>query len=186
MVTDLNEMKTCCDCRERKSVGEFYAYVYAGQKKFKPRCKKCHNEKWRPAGKPRLKDLRAITVKQCKKCGETKNFSAFYLGPNGRPKNARCKPCHSRYIQEERIIRTYGITQKQFDEMFARQSGVCAICGGAESGTRLSGRMCVDHNHQTGEIRGILCAPCNRGIGLLRDSSNVLLKAAEYLKKWDC
>jgi hypothetical protein len=70
----------------------------------------------------------------------------------------------------------YGVTQRQYDEMFAAQGGRCAIC--REAFEVLS----VDHDHVTGEVRGLLCPPCNIAIGNLADSPERAIAAARYLK----
>lgn len=59
--------------------------------------------------------------------------------------------------------------------LFESQGGACAICG------RLDQPLCVDHDHDTMRIRGLLCFPCNRGIGLLQDSATVISRAAVYV-----
>ena len=85
---------------------------------------------------------------------------------------------------ERALIRNYGITLEEYDRLFFLQSGRCAICGGEETST-IKGvvkRLSVDHCHDTGRIRGLLCNSCNRGIGLLKDSVEVLSSAIEYLK----
>lgn len=72
----------------------------------------------------------------------------------------------------------YGVTLEQYEAMLNRQGGVCAVCRGASSkGTKLA----VDHCHDTGAVRGLLCDNCNRAIGLLGDDADVLRRAAEYL-----
>jgi len=75
-----------------------------------------------------------------------------------------------------------------YEEMFANQEGICAICGkdetdiGANSDkTRM---LSIDHNHETGEIRGLLCNNCNRGLGGFLDNIESLYNAIEYLKKF--
>jgi len=62
--------------------------------------------------------------------------------------------------------------------MYADQFGRCAICGGVNDIDR---RLSVDHNHDTGEVRGLLCNRCNRAIGLLGDSIDILESAISYL-----
>ena len=75
----------------------------------------------------------------------------------------------------------YGITEEQYAEMLERAGGVCEICGRVPSEVSKKG-ACVDHCHDSGKVRGILCAPCNSGIGSLRDDPAVLRKAIEYLE----
>ena len=71
---------------------------------------------------------------------------------------------------------------ERWDEMFADQGGVCAICGTAEWGGRYD-RPHTDHDHATGIFRGILCDFCNRGLGMFRDDPARLRAAAAYLEK---
>ncbi len=82
--------------------------------------------------------------------------------------------------QNQKLKSIYGITFQQFTLMMELQNGVCAICKQPESRNQ---RLCVDHNHDTGEVRGLLCFACNAGIGFLQDSSDVLEKAKQYLKE---
>jgi hypothetical protein len=77
------------------------------------------------------------------------------------------------------LVRRYGLTLKDYQEMHAAQDGRCAICS-----TRVEGeRMCVDHDHGTGQVRGLLCRACNKSLGGFRDSVDLLAKAVEYLKR---
>jgi hypothetical protein len=78
------------------------------------------------------------------------------------------------------IVR-YGITAEQFNEMLARQNGVCAICG--QDNTRFGKRLAIDHDHDTGDVRGLLCNSCNGALGLFKDDVDTLKKAIEYLQK---
>lgn len=80
------------------------------------------------------------------------------------------------------LKRKYGMTLEQYDEMLAAQGGVCAICGGPHVGT--GGRYHVDHDHDTGKVRGLLCGPCNTGLGQFKDSSLVMEKAMAYLRSF--
>lgn len=77
---------------------------------------------------------------------------------------------------------TYGITQPEFDALLAAQGGVCAICKGVPPEVDGKyGQWNVDHDHDTGRVRGILCSACNIGIGQLGDSVPRLLVAVDYL-----
>lgn len=79
--------------------------------------------------------------------------------------------------RSNRYKREYGITVEDYDRMFEEQKGLCKLCGrNPHTKTRLS----VDHNHATGQVRGLLCVPCNRSLGLLEDP-NWREKALAYL-----
>ena len=77
------------------------------------------------------------------------------------------------------LKRMYGIGMEEYDAMVANQNGVCSICGGPPRGRLLA----VDHNHATGKIRGLLCGPCNTGLGQFKDSVETLTAAISYLTK---
>ena len=70
----------------------------------------------------------------------------------------------------------YGITLDEYEEMLAGQNGVCASCGTPPSGRKLS----VDHDHETGVIRGLLCQPCNTALGLLKESPDRIASLLAY------
>jgi hypothetical protein len=81
--------------------------------------------------------------------------------------------------------RRYGVTKEKYQTMLDDQDGVCAICGKPES--RLSkgviSTLSVDHDHDTGEVRGLLCSKCNQGLGFFGDSAENLSNAIDYLMK---
>jgi hypothetical protein len=77
------------------------------------------------------------------------------------------------------LRRLYGVTMEQYEEIVRRQGGVCAICGGVDSGKALS----VDHCHATGRIRGACCDLCNRALGQMHDNPTLLRRAADYLEQ---
>lgn len=72
-----------------------------------------------------------------------------------------------------RVRRLYGLTLEQYDELKARG---CALCGAPDS-------LHIDHDHETGIVRGVLCQNCNRGLGMFRDDPDLLVRAADYLKE---
>lgn len=88
----------------------------------------------------------------------------------------------TREFKSAQLFIRYGITLEQYEEILTAQGGVCAICGG----TKLSrgNFFHVDHDHETGEIRGLLCDRCNHGLGKFGDSVEILQKAIEYLKRF--
>lgn len=86
-------------------------------------------------------------------------------------------------VQNRRLKHRYGIDVKSYNRLFSKQQGCCAICGVHQS--ELSERLCIDHNHETGKVRGLLCRSCNRGIGFLKDDFEITDKATTYLKGGD-
>lgn len=77
-------------------------------------------------------------------------------------------------------LKTYGITQEQYDELFVKQKGKCKICGRHQ--LTLKARLAVDHNHETGKVRSLLCTNCNSAIGLVSEDITVLKKMIKYIK----
>lgn len=80
-------------------------------------------------------------------------------------------------------FRRYGITPKDYDSLFEKQKGVCAICKKVELSENQYGvkRLCVDHNHATGKVRGLLCHKCNLMLGYAEDSYCRLISGVYYL-----
>ena len=128
-------------------------------------------------------------MRLCTKCGQFKPPSEFGKTRNGPDGLQRwCKECWHEYnrrpevrarmrkrrqqskfkmqIRKGNLRRHYGITPEEYDRLFDTQGGKCAICG------ELPRRLVVDHNHETGKVRGLLCFKCN----------NALLGGVEWLK----
>lgn len=83
--------------------------------------------------------------------------------------------------RNRRIHETYGISDTDYAAIYEAQGGKCYICQRATGKTK---HLAVDHNHATGEVRGLLCGPCNRGvIGHLRDDTDALHRAVTYLRE---
>lgn len=80
--------------------------------------------------------------------------------------------------QRPKILRDkYGISLDDYEQMFNKQNGVCAICGIKRE------KLCIDHDHSTGIIRGLLCNKCNFALGLVDDNKETLQKMIEYISK---
>lgn len=75
------------------------------------------------------------------------------------------------------MLKKKGITVDDYERMFADQHGVCAICEQPE----LTRRLSVDHNHESGAVRGLLCHRCNVAIGLFKENVEVMVNAIGYL-----
>ena len=83
------------------------------------------------------------------------------------------------------MLKNYGITLKEYDEMFSKQNGLCFICGNPETVRTTGGqirRLSIDHDHATGKIRQLLCDACNHGLGHFHDNIIVMERAIQYIK----
>ena len=134
------------------------------------------------------------STKICRSCLVDKSTNEFYsFGEHREYLQSYCKPCvanrtkisrrkhqakWSDWSYKHTLKRRYGITIDDYDAMLLAQSGGCAICG-RKSSSR--GRLHVDHSHEFGYVRGLLCDSCNSGIGRFKDNSELLNRAAEYL-----
>lgn len=130
-------------------------------------------------------------LKLCSGCGHHLNPNEFYLRSGKGSRRARCWKCNSNQYRNNVLKREYGITLDEFNVMLEQQNGVCAICFKAETERRSKKNglrsLCVDHNHSTGKIRGLLCRKCNTAISLLGDNINGIRAAVNYLEKTnDC
>lgn len=76
-------------------------------------------------------------------------------------------------------LRKFGLTEASYAALRSRQNGVCAICHGCNTKGR---QLSIDHSHATGSVRGLLCQKCNVALGLLGETSTLVLKAYNYLK----
>jgi Autographiviridae endonuclease VII len=83
--------------------------------------------------------------------------------------------------REQRLRRTYGISADEFDDLIRKQGGGCAICK-APVGDGADRPLYVDHCHESGKVRGLLCSSCNFGIGKFRDDVSLLTRAIDYLE----
>ena len=90
------------------------------------------------------------------------------------------------YMVAVRWERKYGLSDAEYHDILAAQGGGCGICGRQQPGlapvTGKPRRLVVDHDHATGVVRGLLCTPCNSGIGMLGDQPQRLRVAADYLE----
>ncbi|MBO9194351.1 endonuclease VII domain-containing protein [Rhizobium sp. 16-449-1b] len=82
--------------------------------------------------------------------------------------------------RDGRLRAEFGISVEEYDALLAKQGGGCAICG-EKSADKRGHRLHVDHSHDTGAVRGILCSSCNIGLGKFKDSVSRLDRAIEYL-----
>ena len=141
-----------------------------------------------------------MDIKVCKVCNKEKPLSSYHkskihklgcrnvckLCRNKRQKITPEKRKESYSYEKNRntkLKQTYGITYDDYLEMFNEQDGKCLICSRHQKDLKLA--LAVDHCHDTGMIRGLLCGNCNSGIGNLRDDISLLKKAIEYLESYE-
>lgn len=88
------------------------------------------------------------------------------------------------FVAKERE-RKFGVSAEKYIAMLVAQDGKCAVCRQIETATRYGKvkTLAVDHDHETGEVRGLLCVQCNTAIGKFKDDRNLLLSAVRYLDK---
>lgn len=81
------------------------------------------------------------------------------------------------------VEKTFGLSEEDYLALALKQAGGCAICGsnGSEKRKHATKYLAVDHCHETGKVRGLLCTTCNTGIGMFKDSPSLLRLAAAYL-----
>ena len=125
---------------------------------------------------------------RCSKCREWKLPISFSKNKNQLSGfNYACKSCMKIQTQKYNLPAKYGITAAQFAEKLLAQGGKCACCSVQfEFDGNRNNRPCVDHNHQTNEVRNLLCGRCNLAAGNVGDSSIKAEQLAAYLKQWNC
>lgn len=146
-----------------------------------------------------------LSSKRCSCCGEVKPTTEFSRLNNHGKKwgfNPHCKECHNKRIKKYRkdnqekykrlkrnqdLKKLYGLTIEDVEIILKNQNYKCAICGeeiflfgDLKNRNKVAH---VDHNHDTGEVRGLLCGKCNQGLGYFMDNTDYLLSAISYLKK---
>jgi glycerol-3-phosphate dehydrogenase len=146
-------------------------------------CSTCGVEKPEDAFPIRRDGEKVRRRKQCQQCrlaGQrawTKTDKSVEYRANYRETNRERIAAYMRdYRVQTELLRRYGITTEEFFEMVERQEGKCAVC---ERECELQ----VDHDHETGVVRGLLCGNCNRAAGLLHDEPDRALSLAFYLAR---
>lgn len=112
--------------------------------------------------------------------------NVFWLAPVGYNADAMPHSPVAGYAREWHLMRKFKITGEQYAALLNAQGGGCGACGGKETHVYPSGKLkdlSVDHDHDTGEVRGLLCFNCNQGIGRFKNDPNVLRAAADYLER---
>jgi hypothetical protein len=158
-------VKCCKKCGESKPLSEYYRAT--GMKDgHRSECKDCHKAKqqiWYQAN-------REHSIAQVKR----------WQQENKEHLHAYRREYRQRRKAEERdayLRRTFGISQADYETLLAKQGGGCAICGKPPGNTALH----VDHDHETGKVRGLLCVGCNNALGQFHDDPHLLHRAIDYV-----
>jgi hypothetical protein len=105
----------------------------------------------------------------CKEC-----FNAYYAKRRVE-KYDQVRAYEKKFHYERRLKYEYNITKEEIESLRRQQDNKCAIC-------RSEVKLVIDHNHNTGKVRGLLCNNCNTGLGQFKDNSFLLMKAYDYLE----
>lgn len=116
---------------------------------------------------------RGTKIVMCAHCGTETRVARVH-------KASWCDACQSTGLarRDGHYRRRFGVTLKQVEGIVEAQGGACAICKRPPGVEKLN----HDHDHRTGQLRGMLCGPCNRALGALGDSEAALLRVIEYLR----
>ncbi len=195
--------RVCTKCKTFKPLSKYFKGK--GYKDgYRRQCKTCCSQANNVRGKIKRR-------RKCGKCQEVKEASRFSLSKNNacwckeccrksaakwRNENPEKYAKQNRrwredkeyrrrmieYGRRRRLFIRYEITVEDYDSMFDQQGGICAICKEppSKSNTRW-GLLQVDHCHETGDVRGLLCGPCNMGLGSFHDKPERLAAAKAYL-----
>ncbi len=198
MATD-EKLILCLRCNEYRSITQFRIKLVNPELVdpailYRPRatCLVCQRQKQREweANRHQPEPVpRGVTTKVCVRCGEEKPLSEYYKHKTAKwGLDPRCRECKAtgeearqrrreRTSREHRAMITYKISLEEWQALYNAQNKACAICGTPRDMLALH----IDHNHQTGMVRGLLCHSCNVLIGLAREKIIILERAAVYL-----
>jgi hypothetical protein len=130
------------------------------------------------------------TGRTSNECGEFKLAKNFNIGRDGRSFKAiamqsKCKSCKEIQKSKAFIKRRYGITYEEYLQRLKDQDNKCAIWRSSVHKNKRTGKLVqtlfIDHDHSTGKVRGLLCSPCNHGLGQFKDNKAALFRAIKYL-----
>lgn len=136
----------------------------------------------------------------CSKCKKRQDIMEFHSGyfRDGRL-SKWCNACRLKRSDERKkhpsapkapgysraytLQRKYGLTPEGYEELLRAQGGGCGVCGRRDSGNAAHSYLVVDHDHTSNRVRGLLCDPCNKALGHLQDSEEILKMAIAYLRR---
>ncbi len=178
-IFDAIPSKRCRKCGERKPRAEF-SPVKRGKDGLNLVCRACERTR---NNQPKIQ-TKFRTNKTCGSCKTTKPIDDFPTRSASRDARANtCTECVAVFNRTRTLRIKYNLSREQYNQIYERQNGMCAICGRTDSGMKHAPDLLVDHDHSTGENRGLLCCNCNAGIGQFKDDPALLTKAIVYLNQ---
>jgi len=176
--------KVCSKCKIEKPLEEFTKNKHLKNGVIS-RCKECSNKYLRELNAKNPERARnAVKKWQADNKDWVKNNHKKWRDNNKEKLKGYFKKGLARdpdSFENTRLKYEYGITLEQRNQMLIDQRGFCAICGEKPDKGK---KLCVDHNHETGKTRGLLCRTCNAAIGFFNESKEVVIKAVKYLEKY--
>lgn len=166
--------KKCNTCTTVKDVSCFYKQVKGkyGKGTICKNCLKLKHKKTYTSIKP----VYPKDKKKCATCNKLLNLKEFSTRGKQSTYTSSCKICLNDTGKPSRY-KKYGITVEDYNNMFKEQNGLCAICNIVSNRS-----LCVDHNHNTGKARKLLCNNCNSAIGKFRENIDIMAAAIDYIK----
>lgn len=165
--SDSQRNQDCIKCRDRAKTRKYY---------------KANSETMRK----RARDNRRNATPERK--AYMAEYRKKYYEKNKEKLKADSREYHQRNLERNRanarirmLMKKYGITWNEYQDRLSSQGGGCAICGDTGGMSHMISPLVVDHNHETGEVRGLLCAPCNAGLGQFGDDIDKMISAIAYL-----
>ncbi|MET9431965.1 endonuclease VII domain-containing protein [Streptomyces sp. NPDC003036] len=175
-----DEVKRCARCGEVKPRTAF-AIRRSNIDGLQRECRECAADRHRKRQIALGKNVRPrVQVPEghqcCQRCGEIKPYSEWHRNATTSDGlSTACKACRAVAARADYLMRSYGLTEAEREEMVSSQMGICSICLRRPA-------VHVDHCHETGKVRGVLCFNCNSAIGKLGDDPDTVRRAAAYLE----
>ena len=169
----------CTTCGEEKKVTDFGLAKHHSTGR-KSQCKKCEYAVQAKRRQGMNYPPKMEGTKICCVCKEEKSILEFHtLKTNKDGRMGACKKCDSMCKRISVLKNTYGMSVEEFESLYKDSKGKCKICG--DPLDKWLNKLCIDHDHSTGKVRGILCRHCNLLIGNAKDNIDILKSAIEYL-----
>ncbi|ABQ12475.1 endonuclease VII [Phormidium phage Pf-WMP3] len=123
-------------------------------------------------------------MKKCTRCSQVKEHKAFNKNRTQKDGYSHyCRECTNGYNESRKrqyhYKSRYGLSLSDYNKLFQLQNGCCAVCRNPQAEGKT---LVVDHNHDTGKVRGLLCSKCNTGLGQFNDNPDLLKEAVNYLE----